>query len=141
MKVFLRVPYEDRRKAKFAGAHWDPVNKKWYVLSRPEFMACQRWWPVVGDEVKSWLADTELTKYFGEVFANPHPETTSYEPDRLIRKIESAKTKARRERRAKHHPKQLPAGKAIRSRLARTPAGPFSDSPTLIRSITVKLPL
>jgi len=142
MKVFLRVPYEQRRQARAMGACWDPVHKKWYVVSRTAFMDCKPWWPVVNDEVMSWLHDTELSKYFGEAMATPNfpRQTSSYEPDRLLRKISSVKKKKRQQRRDKHHP-HLKVGKPIRGKLARISAGPFSDSQTCIRSVTVKLPL
>ena len=143
MKVFLKVPYDERREAKALGAHWDPSEKRWYVLSRPEFIACKRWWPEITDEIRSWLNDLELTKYYGEAVSstrNPPRQTSSYERDKIIRRIVSPKQKLRHQKHAKYHP-HLRVGKLPQGKTLRFPADTNSGSSTLIRSITVKLPL
>jgi len=148
LKVILQVPYSDRREAKRRGAHWDPSTKKWYVLSRPEFLACRHWWPVWTDEAKaelySWLKDLSLTKQYGEAVAstpNPVRRTSSREPDRVVRRIKSPKNQKRQKRHQKYHPHLKVGSAKIAALQRRFPASAFGDSSTEIHSITVKLPL
>lgn len=43
MITYLNVPYEDRHKAKAAGAMWNPARKRWYVENVDDLTGVYRW--------------------------------------------------------------------------------------------------
>ena len=43
MIVYLNVPYEDRNKAKCAGALWNSARKKWYVENIDDLSPFTKW--------------------------------------------------------------------------------------------------
>lgn len=59
MKVFLSVPFADRKQAKMNGAHWSPAARKWYVISRTAYRDCLKWTNPPTVEVQQWLAEIE----------------------------------------------------------------------------------
>lgn len=57
MKIYLRVPYEQRREAKQNGAHWEPSTKRWYVVSAQAWLRCKRWALPLSVAEKDFLSD------------------------------------------------------------------------------------
>lgn len=76
MRIYLRVPYHDRREAKANGAHWDPVSKRWYVLSEEAFRRCSRWVLPLTPEEHAYLYDPVRSAQYEkamQAFKEEHP--------------------------------------------------------------------
>lgn len=61
MIIYLNVPYEDRLKAKSAGALWNPARKKWYVEDMNDLSAFTRW---MNDHLTAPHKETKYEKEF-----------------------------------------------------------------------------
>lgn len=45
MRIDLKVSYEEKDKAKYLGARWDPGRKTWYIVDAEDLKPFWRWIP------------------------------------------------------------------------------------------------
>ena len=45
MRVNLKVPYQQKERAKRLGARWDPAREVWYVENRDDLRPFLQWMP------------------------------------------------------------------------------------------------
>jgi hypothetical protein len=68
VKIYLRVPYPDRREAKRLGAHWEPSTKRWYVVSSEAWLRCKRWALPLSNEERDFLSDPARKQAYAKAF-------------------------------------------------------------------------
>ena len=133
MRIYLKVPYDDRRLAKLKGARWDNRAKKWFIVDRPSFLLCQKWCEHLTPAIRKWVKTPELF----ESFKPAKDVTTQY-----IRSQEQERRAAAQQgRRARLSQKRVYSNSMDPRKADRIPANTPSGSSIKISSITVKLPL
>lgn len=53
MRINLKVPFEDKDKARAAGARWDVARKTWYVENAEDLKPFAPW---ISEEVQAWFS-------------------------------------------------------------------------------------
>jgi|DEB19_MinimDraft_3_1074340.scaffolds.fasta_scaffold98011_2 hypothetical protein len=58
MRINLKVPYDEKEKAKSLGARWDMEKRIWYVIDPQNLKPFKQWIP----ELEKWKC-TEIKTY------------------------------------------------------------------------------
>lgn len=77
MIIYLNVSYEDRHKAKAAGALWNPARKQWYVENMTDLSPVLRW---INKELTAPHKATAYEKGFNARRARPEAPKVNRRP-------------------------------------------------------------